>query len=101
MEKPTCEIMQDLLLSYSDAMTGESVTRMLEEHLAECNKCRQRYQNIMHQRDKENCEEISKGKKFVEKLKGIRYYLIGMVIGFSVSIILIGLWLSTIINAVD
>lgn len=89
MEKPNCEIIQDLLLSYSEGMTGESITRMLEEHLAECNDCRQRYQDIMHQREKENCEETSKGKKFVEKLKGIRKYLIGFCVGAILSFITI------------
>lgn len=92
MEKPTCEVMQDLLLSYCDGVTGKGVTEMLQEHLEECVGCKQRYWEIMHQRERETCEEISKGQKFIEKLRGLRYYMIGIVIGFVLPIVWVVFW---------
>ncbi|MBQ7942498.1 MAG: zf-HC2 domain-containing protein [Lachnospiraceae bacterium] len=93
MEKPTCEVMQDLLPSYCDGVTCDSVSEMLREHLEGCMRCRCKYQEIKLQREQEFREEISKGQKFKEKLKGLRYYMIGIVIGFLGPIVCLALWL--------
>lgn len=93
MEKPTCGIIQDLLPSYRDGLTGESVTRMLQEHLAECPRCRQRYQEIERQQEMTDSEELLRGKSFGDKLKSIRFYIIGFVIGLALPILGIAIWI--------
>lgn len=87
MERLSCGVMQDLLISYSDGLTGESVTEMLQEHLEECPKCSQRYEEIKMQRETENKEEIQKANKFWNKLRSIRYYIIGVIIGLFLPIV--------------
>lgn len=81
MENLSCGIIQDLLISYCDGLTGENITQMLQEHLVQCQNCRQRYEEMQKQRECEYNAELSKGREFGEKLKGIRYYALGIVIG--------------------
>lgn len=92
MEKPSCGIIQDLLPSYRDKLTGEGVTEMIAEHLGECSLCRQRYEEMIRQQELADNEELSRGKSFLEKLKSIRYYVVGFVIGITVPVFAIALW---------
>ena len=89
MEKLSCGILQDLLISYNDGLTGERVTQMLQEHLEECTQCRQRYEEIKQQQAKEATEAASKGNSFMNKLKSIRYYILGIIIGLMIPIAII------------
>jgi len=91
MEKVTCGIIQDLLPSYRDGLTGESVTEMLGEHLTECVQCRQRYEEIKRQLEAAESEEASRGKSFGEKLRSIKYYIIGFAIGLTLPAFLLAL----------
>lgn len=92
MEKPTCGIIQDLLISYSDGLTGENVTGMIQEHLAECPKCLQQYENVKKQQEIAESQELSRGKSFGEKLESIRYYMIGICIGLVAPVAFILVW---------
>ena len=92
MEKITCGIMQDLLPSYRDGLTGEGVTAMLGEHLAECVQCRQRYEEIKRQQEAAEREEASRGRSFGEKLRSIKYYIIGFVVGLTLPVFALALW---------
>ncbi len=92
MEKPTCGVMQDLLISYCDGLTGEGVTKLLQEHLEECPRCQHRYREIIGQREQEEQRARAKGEVFLEKIKGIRYYAMGIFIGFVLPIALILIW---------
>lgn len=92
MEKPTCGIIQDLLISYSDGLTGESVTGMIREHLAECPKCLQQYEHVKRQQELAESREFSRGKSFGEKLESIRYYMIGIGIGLVAPVAFIVIW---------
>jgi len=92
MEKITCGIIQDLLPSYGDGLTGESVTDMLSEHLTECELCRQRYEELKRKQEAVDRAEASKGQSFGAKLKSIKYYAIGFAIGLTMPVLLLVLW---------
>lgn len=94
MEKPTCGIIEDLLQSYCDDITGETVTEMIQEHLKECSGCQKKYREVLLQRQQEEEKEVLRGKSFGQKLKGIRYYLIGIGIGFCLPIAAVLIWLA-------
>lgn len=89
MEKPTCGIIQDLLISYSDGLTGESVTQMLQEHLDQCGECKSRYQEIERQRKNEDQAEQLRSDSFWNKLQGIRCFILGILIGLVLPVVCI------------
>lgn len=92
MGRPTCGIIQDLLPSYRDTLTGESVTQMIQEHLAECPQCQKRYTEVQKQLEIADREEASRGKNFGEKLRSIKYYIIGFIIGLTLPVFGIAVW---------
>ncbi len=92
MERISCGIMQDLLVSYADGLTGEEVTCLLQEHLEECPGCQQYYEEIKKQQEAEQEASLSKGMVFGEKLKELRYYMIGIFIGLMIPIAIIVLF---------
>lgn len=94
MERPTCGIVEDLLHSYCDGITGETVSEMIQEHLEQCPDCQKKYADVLVQRRKEEEEEVLRGNRFVRKLKSIRYYLIGIAIGFMLPIVTVFIWLA-------
>lgn len=70
MEKKTeCEIVQDLLFSYTDRVLNNKSKELVEEHLAECKICQQKVKQIEEQ-TKQNQQE--KSKKEIDYLKKIR-----------------------------
>ena len=69
MEKKTeCEIVQDLLLGYVDNTLNEESKKLVEKHLSECEKCRERLQDIK----KDIEENKSTQKKEIDYLKKVR-----------------------------
>lgn len=88
----SCGIIQDLLVSYCDGLTAENVAEMIQEHLEECPACRERLENMMQQRKLEEEQELSRGRNFGRKLKSMRYYMVGGVIGVLAPIVLLVLW---------
>ncbi len=83
MGKITCGVIKDLLPSYRDGLTGESVTDMLTDHLSECAQCRQQYEELNRQQEIADREEASRGQSFGAKLKSMKYYGIGFAIGLT------------------
>lgn len=70
MEKKTeCEIVQDLLFSYTDGVLNKKSKELVDEHLAECEICQQKVKQIEEQ-TKQNQQE--KSKKEIDYLKRIR-----------------------------
>ena len=94
MTKPGCGIIQDLLMSYNDGLTAENITEMIQEHLAECPQCQEKYEELKRNREYVEAAEASRGKSFGEKLRGMKYYMIGMVIGLAAPLVVIALWFS-------
>lgn len=92
MERISCGIIQDLLPSYHEGLTGDHVAQMIQEHLNECPQCRGRYEEHKRQQEMAENEEISRGESFGDKLKGIRYYIIGILIGLVAPVAFIIIW---------
>ena len=70
--KSECEIVQDLLLSYVDDVLNPESKKLVENHLFNCSKCKERLKNIKKdiEDNKENeRKEIDYLKKI--KIKGI------------------------------
>ncbi|MBE5866333.1 MAG: zf-HC2 domain-containing protein [Lachnospiraceae bacterium] len=88
----SCGIIQDLLVSYCDGLTADNVAAMIQEHLEECPACKERHAEIMQQRRLEEEQELSRGRSFVRKLKNMRYYMVGGVIGLISPVVLLLLW---------
>ena len=69
MDKKTeCEIVQDLLLGYSDEVLNAESKKLVEKHLLECKECQSKLNEI--QKDIENHENNQ--KKQIDYLKKIR-----------------------------
>ncbi|MCR5754272.1 MAG: zf-HC2 domain-containing protein [Acetatifactor sp.] len=92
MEKITCGIVCDLLPSYLDGLLSESVKRKVEEHLEHCKKCRDVEQAIIDERERERLSEFNRGARFKEKLKSVKHYIIGLIIGFLFPFAVVALW---------
>lgn len=104
MEKISCGIMQDLLISYSDALTGEGVTQMISKHLEECPTCRKCYEDLKRKQAQEAQESIVREKRFLDKLKSIRYYMIGIFLGMLIPVgmivlFFVGCWIQNALDA--
>ena len=41
MNEIDCDVIQDLLPSYSDKVSSNSTNKIVEEHLESCSKCRE------------------------------------------------------------
>lgn len=71
MNKKDCELIEDLLLSYSDDVLNEKTKKMVEEHLLECDECKKKLENIKIEDIKENKNqriEINYFKKLRRKM---------------------------------
>lgn len=62
----TCELVEDLMPSYIDALTSDVTNKAIREHLAQCDKCKNKLDNM-----KEPCSEdkIEAEKKEIDFLK--------------------------------
>lgn len=88
MEHITCNMIQDLLPSYQDQILQANTKQLIEQHLQDCDSCRQRLQIFQEQADVIEQEELEKGDRFRDKLYGIRNYFLGGVLGFSLPFIM-------------
>ena len=92
MRQITCGMIQDLLISYCDGLTAENVAELVEGHLEECQTCRHAYEKMLQKRKETEQEEFVRGRKFGRKLKNLRFYLIGAVIGIVMPFAVLVLW---------
>lgn len=76
-EKRDCKIVQDLLPNYIDGLTDEETNLFIEEHLKECSKCKQIFENMKQDltADKPTREsrEVKYIKKYNKKLKVLKF----------------------------
>ena len=71
-EKRNCKIIQDLLPNYIEKLTNNDTNQFIEEHLNECDVCREIYNNMKKDVDiNTNKREISKWFN-LNKKAGIR-----------------------------
>ena len=87
MENLTCEIVRDLLPSFHDELLSDAVKQSVEEHLINCKDCQKQIAEIEKKLEDERTKELANDERFFKKLKGIRYYVIGLLIGMSIPIL--------------
>ena len=82
----TCELVEDLMPSYIDGLTSEVTNKAVREHLADCNKCKAKLDNM-----KEPCseEKIEAEKKEIDFLKKARKRNLKVIISSVISVVLI------------
>lgn len=67
MSKKDCEIIEDLLLSYSDDVLNEETKKMVESHLKDCRECRKRLADIKKEDNVKEKIEVNYLKKLRRK----------------------------------
>ena len=82
MEKnEQCAIVRDLLSTYSEGLTSEATTHWIEEHLADCRKCKREYENLQELMEMERLREAGIRKKFKRSMRRWGYQFVGIIIG--------------------
>ncbi len=76
-EKRDCKIVQDLLPSYIDELTNEETNSFIEEHIKECSKCKQIFENMKQDltadKSTKDSREVKYIKKYNKKLKALKF----------------------------
>lgn len=65
----SCEIVRDLLPNYLEKLTSDSTNQSIEEHLEQCNKCKQVYDEMKGNISIEAAPEAKDLKKYLNKTK--------------------------------
>jgi len=73
--KLSCGIVKDLLSSYRDELLSEDVKEAVEEHLKECEDCR----NALSDYERKQMEDME--MRAAKDAKGVKYYVMGIMIG--------------------
>ena len=67
-----CEMIQDILPLYAESLTSEVTNREVEEHLADCEICRENKDRLMMTLEQESNRRQQEGKKEIDYLKKVR-----------------------------
>lgn len=81
--KKNCKIVQDLLPNYIENVTSEETNNYIEEHLKDCDECKQVYSSMkdnMNIPKIETMKEVKYMKKFNRKFKILKILLIFILI---------------------
>lgn len=89
MNKINCDIIKDLLPIYVDKLTSNESNKIIEEHLNNCNECKQVYEQMITPIETEQTQNQNKEINFLKKVraKTIKTF----VIGFTALIIIFGI----------
>lgn len=87
-EKRNCKIVQDLLPNYIEKLTNEETNKFVEEHLNECNNCKQILSNMekdlkLNIKKKDN-REVKYIKKYSNKMKILKIILLVIIALFLI-----------------
>ncbi len=82
----TCELVEDLMPSYIDGLTSEVTNGALREHLAHCDKCKAKLENM---KEPYSQEKIEAEKKEIDFLKKTRKRNIKAVVCSIISVVLV------------
>lgn len=86
--KLKCEIVRDLLPIYADKLTSEVTAADIEDHLAECEECREIFENMQGEIPvKEADEKDKKQIKYLKKLNRRTLKITGIILGCIVLIV--------------
>lgn len=84
MEK--CQIIKDLFPSYIDGLTNEDTNKYIEEHIKECEKCKEELGSMKKELELEttpkNGKEVKYIKKFSNKMKILKTILLVILLIF-------------------
>lgn len=83
----TCDVIFDLLPLYIDGMTSGETAKVVEEHLKECEVCRQMYEEMTGEIDFSPAEQKKKRRRHRYKKKSTARMLILGYILFLLSIL--------------
>lgn len=89
MQQKECMIIRDLLPSYIEQLTGDTTNSVMEQHLQECRKCRDVYQEMLVDYEEQQARESGIDRKFGRRLRRYRYQLIGGFLGVFLTIALL------------
>ena len=81
-----CEIIEDLLPSYKDNLLSESVNEAVTYHLEHCPKCAAKLYALENQLKQDDMESSQKEFAFLNRIKKAKHYVIGIIIGASIPI---------------
>ena len=81
-----CEIIEDLLPSYKDNLLSDSVNEAVISHLKSCRECSDKFEILEHQIEESDLERVQKESAFLGKIKKSKHYIIGLIIGASIPI---------------
>lgn len=90
MEKIKCGIVRDLLESYEEGLTTDTVAEMITDHLAECEGCQMVYRMKKEAYSAHRKEEALKEQGFRNKMLSYRYQVIGFMLGAGLVIAVLG-----------
>ena len=69
MKQVNCDVIQDLLPSYSDKISSEATNKLVEEHLKTCEKCKEIFKNMNQDSNIEIVENLDKQIDYLKKYK--------------------------------
>ena len=89
-EKRNCKIVQDLLPNYIENLTNEETKNFIEEHLKECNECKNILENMQKEIKVDNIKkdnrEVKYIKKYNKKLKILKLSLLIIILIYAILI---------------
>ena len=90
-EKKDCKIVQDLLPNYIEKLTEEETNQYVEEHLSDCNECKEVYikmqKDLKIKEEKRDKREIKYMKKYNRKLKVMKNFLLFILVALIIVIV--------------
>ena len=89
MQQKECMIVRDLLDSYMEDLTGDNTKVFIEKHLKECSKCKDIFHDLLEEQEEQKAIKSGIDKRLFYKLKRYRYQLLGVFLGFILTIVLI------------
>lgn len=102
MENKNCEVICDLIPLYVDDVCSKESKRLVEEHLSECEACRQSFEAMKEDfkmpENKEQCQEDAKVIKRVKKRIWIERIVITVLVLFVTGIVMFGLTLKMTVS---
>ena len=96
MKQINCDVIQDLLPSYSDKVSSDATNKLVEEHLKNCKKCNIALNNMNKEIDTEFVENQEEQLDYLKKYRKNRTKSVIKAVLLTINIIL-GIFLSLII----
>jgi len=86
MQKPYCDIVNDLFPSYVDGLLSDSSIKIVEEHLENCEACRKRLESVINEADRNDENDREEIRFLKNRRRKNRQKIIA---GVAISVLLI------------